>query len=387
MIRFLFALLKVVLVVVAAVWVAGHAGRVSLEWDEHIVETSAALLAAFIAVLMLLSFWAARFFDVLKTTPRLYRMHTQLRGYRKGQKLLGAAMQAIEDEKRGKARSLTRRAEKLLGISPAVSFIKNRIDHVAVAVSMPSGASATGRFLAQEQWGEAIAAVNEAQQRHKLSRKEARQQRAAILLERARKSLQAGHAVEAFEQARQADRLHPNWAPAIVLSAEALDAQHKPQAAAALIERAWDGTPHEQLADAYLALKTGQSDVTRASMVEKRVKRSLADPASRLFLARAFARAGMWGAARHHANVLAEEKPGRDAYHLLAQIEELEAGDSESAKEWRKKALEAPPDEAWVCASCKQPHERWQALCSSCGAFDALHWQSPPHAPRALKAL
>ncbi len=108
-------------------------------------------------------------------------------------------------------------------------------------------------------------------------------------------------------------------------------------------------------------------------------RKNPAQPASNLLQARALMRAGLWGQARHYANTLIKDHPGREAYELMAKIEESENHDIMAAQDWRRKAAEAAPDDAWICENCKQPHGHWQANCASCKSFNTLGWGTPLH--------
>lgn len=431
MIRIFFFLIKCVLLVVAAVWVADHTGKLSFEWEDVIVELPAALAFGAVFVFGWLTYQAAKIITALRTTPRLTRMHASLRASRQGQRLLGEALSAFGAQNERKGVSFLRRAEKLLGTSQVIDYVKaqaglpvmegaNAIAAVAensspfawrqvIEARMKEGqldeALTTAQSFAQKfpnlplpkkllfdvqmrrrSYDEAAGVLEQLRAAPSFSRKEWRGAKAALMAERARESLSRGHSTQAFEFAMQADRLMPRWVPALVLAARALSAQNKPREAATLIERAWDQTPHEQLGDTYLATR-GKTELQKAQAAEKMVKRRRDDKASRLLLARAYMRAGLWGQARLALKGLVEEAPHQDVFDLLARVEEKENGDTEAASEWRSKAMAAPPDEAWVCTSCHQPHAEWQGLCASCQHFNTLHWQTPRHKGQIAKTV
>lgn len=424
MIKFLIFLLKVILFVVVAVWVADRAGRVSFEWQDHVIETSAALAIGLIVLMMWASYKAARFISILHTTPRIYRMHARLRQQRQGHKMLSEAVNAIAEQKKGKSLLFLRRAEKLLGPSQVVDLVKSHLGNdakisapainISAEVNSPFAwrqvvehhlhehrlgeALQAAKMFAEKHpalplakkmlfdvhvrsrnWDAAMGTLEEMRLQHAMPRKDWRVVKAAVLAERARESLEHGHPVDAFDMAMQADRMHPNWVPAISMAARALAKQDKAKEASNLIERMWGTAAHEQLGDLYLALRTGKSDLQKAQAAEKLAKNSIANPASRLFVARALTKAGLWGQARSYAKALADEHPRKDYYELLAHIEDIQNHDPATAQEWRKLASSAPPDEAWVCGNCKQPHAEWQGLCQSCKGFNTLAWGVPLH--------
>jgi HemY protein len=96
-----------------------------------------------------------------------------------------------------------------------------------------------------------------------------------------------------------------------------------------------------------------------------------------LLVAEAFFKAGILAQARFKAQELAKEHPSREAFALLAKIEEADMHPG-AAKEWQIKAAESPLGEAWICSNCRQPHKNWQAVCNSCREFNTLSWQAQP---------
>lgn len=421
MIRLLTFLLKIIVLVFVAVWVAERAGKVTFEWKDSVIETSAALALGVIALLVVISYKTAKTIAAIRNTPRLYRMHNYLRQQRLGQKMLSDAVGAFSEQKKGKGVKFLRKAEKLLGPSQVVDLVKSHIGQqvteptsnaVAEASSpyawkqiieqhlrdnKPADALQTATSFAekhpqlpmakkllfdvlvrQKNWEKAMATLEQLRLGG-MSRKEWRDTKAALLTERAREALEHNHPIQAFEMTLQADRMHPNWVPTVLTAARSLTKQDKAKEAATLIERAWPNCGHEQLGDVYLALKTGRSDLQKAQAAEKLAKSSQSNPASRLLVARALTKAGLWGQARSYAKALADEHPRRDYYDLLAHIEDIQTNDKAAVAQWKNLAASAPPDEAWVCSSCKQPHGEWQGICQSCNSFNTLQWSTPLH--------
>ena len=61
---------------------------------------------------------------------------------------------------------------------------------------------------------------------------------------------------------------------------------------------------------------------------------------------------------------------------MLAEVEQAE-GDGEKARMCLAKAVDAPPDAAWLCRSTGEVRARWSAFGPD-GRFDSLHWGKPP---------
>ncbi len=424
MIKLALFILKVIALVWVAVWVAERAGKISFEWKDNVIETSAALALGGMALLMWFSYKAAKMIAAIRNTPRLYRMHNHLRQQRMGQKLLSDALGAFSEQKKGKGLKFLRKAEKLLGPSQVVDLVKTHVGEPVMGDS-PSSSSmmeptspyAWKQIIEQHlrdnkhpealqtatnfadkhaqlpmakkllfdvhvrlgHWDKALQVLELLRLQHAMPRREWRDTKAALLTERARDALEHGHEAQAFEWALQAERLHPFWVPTVLVAAHALAKQDKAKEAANLIERAWPNCGHEQLGDLYLSLRSGRNDLQKAQAAEKLAKNSPANPASRLLVARALTKAGLWGQARSTVQTLANEHPRHDYYDLLAHIEDIQTQDKTAVAQWKNLAASAPPDEAWVCTSCKQPHGEWQGTCASCHSFNSLSWAIPLH--------
>ena len=420
MIKLALFILKVIALVFVAVWVAERAGKISFEWKDNVIETSAALALGGVAFLMWLTYKASKMIFAIRNTPRLYRMHAHLREQRMGQKMLSDALGAFSEQKKGKGLKFLRKAEKLLGPSQVVDLVKTHVGEPVVAHIASDVMEATSPYAWKQiierhlkdnrhpealqtatnfsdkhpqlpmakkllfdvqvrlkNWDKALQVLELLRLNHAMPRRIWRDTKAALLTERARDALEHNHAAQAFEWALQAERLRPNWVPNILVAAHSLAKQDKAKEASSLIERAWPNCGHEQLGDVYLALRTGRSDLQKAQAAEKMTKNNLTNPASRLFVARALTKAGLWGQARSSAKALADEHPRRDYYDLLAHIEDIQTQDKNAVAQWQNLAASSPPDEAWVCDACKQPHGEWQGSCASCHSFNTLSWAMP----------
>ncbi|MBI3420359.1 MAG: hypothetical protein HY053_09525 [Proteobacteria bacterium] len=416
MIRLLGFLLKLGIVITLAVWAADRSGKVSIEWQDKVVETSTFLLVLAVAVVAFISYSTAKFFSYINHLPGTLRMRHRLSDFRKGERMLDRAVDALAQEKKKSALSFLRKAEKLLGPSQVGDLVRAQAGEAPILVDRGDYSSpfawreaiekhlqddrveeawALARNFAerhprlplpkkmlfevrlrQEQWGEAARMLDALREEGALPRREWRVQRAALLAEQARFALERNQAAEAFEYARQADRLHPGWIPALLLASRALAQQDKPREAASLIEKSWASSAHPQLGAVYLSLKTGKSDVKKAQGAENLARR-VEGPASQMLLGEALFRAGIYAQARYTAAELAKDHPSREVFTLLSKISHGERN-GPAAQEWQNKAAGSPLGEAWICTSCRQPHKHWQALCSACKAFNSLSWETQP---------
>lgn len=227
-------------------------------------------------------------------------------------------------------------------------------------------------------WIDAEATLASAQKHRALEAREVRRRRALILFERAKGARRAGRAEEALGLAREAHAIEPGFVPATVLAGELLVDAGRGQRARGLLAEAWRRMPHPELARVFGQSLKEVKATERVERLQKLVESTSEHPESRLALAEALLRAGLWGLARGHLEALAESRPSAKAYRLMAELEEKEGGEAEAARAWLIKASAAPPDPAWVCEACGAASEAWAIHCPACEAFDALAWRQPP---------
>jgi HemY protein len=70
----------------------------------------------------------------------------------------------------------------------------------------------------------------------------------------------------------------------------------------------------------------------------------------------------------------------RRLWLLIAEIEEVERGDTEAGRLAQRNALReaasADADPHWQCTNCRTDHASWQPKCSSCGSVATVQWVS-----------
>lgn len=418
MIKLVAFLVRILVIVGLAIYIADRSGRVTIEWQDSVIETSTFVLIIAITLAVAAAIMLVRVADRIRALPARYRLHRQLREQKKGQYFLSQAIEALGMEKKRRAFSFLKRAEKFLGPSQFIDLVKSQTQPPNVATAALADYSspyawreailqllkeermAEARALAERfankhpalplsrkllldiymqsgDWDAAISALDQLRVGHVLPRKDIRTMKAAVFAERAREAILKANPREGFEWAMQADRLRASWIPAIQQAVAALAAQDKPREAASLIAQVWPNAAHPQLAHAFLALKTGKNDLKTAQEAEKIARKMPEHPASQLLLAKAFLRANLLGQARHYAGELVKLEPSRSAYLLLAAVAEAEH-DRAAMDAAHDNAITAPPDAAWICRECKQPYAHWQALCKTCKGFDTLAWGAPP---------
>lgn len=193
-------------------------------------------------------------------------------------------------------------------------------------------------------------------------------------------SLQEDDPARAAEFEKQAFAADPAFAPAALAHAKRLAAAGSARRARAVLEQAWQARPHPDIGAAWLA---GDRDpLARVKAVEDLTHRNREHPESRLLMARAAIDAGLTGRARQELDALvAGGVPDRRTWLLMAELEEVEHGDTADARaaqaKWLRAAANAEGAPRWRCTSCGAEHNTWKPECPACGTVGRIAWSAP----------
>jgi HemY protein len=193
-------------------------------------------------------------------------------------------------------------------------------------------------------------------------------------------SLQEEDATRAAEFEKQAFATEPGFAPGALAHAKRLGEAGGARRARAVLEQAWVAAPHPDLGAAWLA---GEKDrLARVKSVEDLVHRNREHPESRLLMARAAIDAGLTGRARSELEAMvASRTADRRAFLMLAELEEVEHGDTADARaaqaKWLRAAANAQGAPRWRCGGCGAEHGAWKPECPACGAVGRIGWSAP----------
>lgn len=426
----------------AAAWLADHPGDLVLTWQGWQVRGPVAALALAALALVLVTWGLHGLWLWLRRGPGRYVSGRRLRRREQGYRALSEGLVAIAAGDASQARRLARRAGDLLDRAPLTLLLEAQsaqlagdeatagqafrrmlatpetellalrglvnqaikagdipaaLDHARRARTLRTDSAwalATVAELAARAgaYGEAEAAVAEAERRKLVARDEGERRRAALLTARAREERARGDTQAARDAVREAHKRAPDLVPAAVLAAE-MAAAERPGSAAKVIEETWARAPHPDLAAAYIA---GAMDpLARLRALEKLARTNPDHPETRLALASAAVEAALWGEARRHLEPLVAPaaRPNIRACRLMAEIEERERGDGAAARRWLALAATEATDAAWLCGACHAAHATWAPACPTCGAIATLAWRAqtrtlPPAAvlPAAVAA-
>ena len=417
----------------ASMWLADNPGRVSIDWQGYLIETSAAVLVAVLALLAFLSALTYRLWILLRGVPAGVARHRRDSRRRRGYLALSRGMVAVaagDSEEAGRQAgradglleepSLTmllsaqsaqlngdeKAAEKFFRDmlnSPDMEFLglrglltqsmkNNDTDESlkwarrAFRLKPESDWVASTLFdltVHQALWAEADEALAGALRRKQVSAAEAARSRAVLNHQMSLAAEADGDKSRALKLARKACADAPDLVPAQVRLAGLLAASGKDRKAVQGLETAWGALPHPDLAEAYWPVGGDADAMARMKAAQQLAAAQPKHPASLLMLARAALDARLWGEARQHMKDIAAsgEPVSRACCQLMAELEEAEHNDMAAAREWLVRAANAEPDPAWVCEDCGNAADTWTALCGGCGGFNTFHWRTPVRVP------
>jgi HemY protein len=426
MIRLILFLIVAVALALLAAWFADHPGRVSLVWQGMQIETSVAVAvvaAVVAAVIVVLAFEILR---LVRAAPRRLRAHRRHARTDRGYQALSQGLVAAAAGDAAAAKALNRRAEKLLDHRPATLLLsaqsaqlegdegaararfQQMLQHPEteflglrglLAQSIKDGDTTSALSLARRAqlrrpntpwvlttlfelqtqaglWEEALGTVDDMARHKQIDRPTATRWRAILYHQLAVARRQEGRPYEALSLARKAHKLLPGLAPIAVQASELAEQTSQPRVVRKVLEAAWQAQPHPALAQAWLAQAGGQSPAERLKHAEKLHQLEPDHLESDLMLAEQAIAARQWQSARNTLERARKRGPTASVYRLLAEVEQAE-GQGEKARAWLAKAVDAPPDPAWLCPATGEARASWSPFGPD-GRFDSLRWGSPP---------
>ncbi|MHB2168426.1 heme biosynthesis HemY N-terminal domain-containing protein [Alsobacter sp. R-9] len=180
----------------------------------------------------------------------------------------------------------------------------------------------------------------------------------------------------ALQKVQEAVKLAPALVPAVALMSRLLARRGDLRKASRVVETAWSQSPHPDLADAYLAVRIGDSVRDRLTRAEKLLSLTPRDPEARLAVAQAALAARQFDKARKVVGPLLEEgRPPVRVCLLMADLEEAEHEHGGAVREWLARASRAPRDPAWIADGVIA--DRWAPISPVTGRLDAFVWGTP----------
>ncbi len=203
--------------------------------------------------------------------------------------------------------------------------------------------------LAAGDWAAALQLVEDGAKRKIAPPVVAERTRAALLAASAA-TLETDPSAEAralaLEQASEAAKLRPGFAPGVVVAARLLAAAGRSSRAASLIEQAWKTAPHPALALAYRDLVSDETPPQRARRLQGLAAQNPEARESRILMAEQALLAGDPAAARAELEPLEAEPVTRRTAGLIARVA-FAQNRREEARAWVARAQAAPEEPDW----------------------------------------
>ncbi|MDA9208299.1 heme biosynthesis protein HemY [Octadecabacter sp.] len=209
---------------------------------------------------------------------------------------------------------------------------------------------------------------------------------AVLALSEAKSIFEDGQSIEAREAAIEANRLSPDLVPAAVMAAQTYIEQDNKRAAARVIKKAWEVTPHPDLAATFAAIVLDEDAAARLKRFKPLTKLKPAHPETKMLMAELHIAAEDFPEARRDITELVAESPTARSLTLMAAVERGEGSADAVVRGWLAKALTASRGPQWICDNCQHIHPAWEPVCSNCSSFDTLTWRNAPEGEVSMPA-
>ncbi len=434
MIRVLVFIAVLVALAFGAAWLVERPGEVVMTVEGYRVETSvlaAVGLVAALSFVLMLTWWLLR---TLLRLPATIGFAARARRRARGFSAVSRGMIAVGAGDPRAARRNAEDAGKLIGDEPLVLLLKAQAAQMAGDRPAAEGAfkrmledpdtrvlGLRGLFVEARRKGDAAAARAYAAEASRLAPTVAwsgealleyqcadsdwaaalatlergaraidkasyRRQRAVLLTAEALSRAEREPDL-ALQKAQEAVKLAPALVPAVTLLARLHARRGDLRKASRAIETAWSKEAHPDLAEAYVAVRPGDSARDRLSRAEKLLSLTPREPEARIAVGQAAFAARDFDRARAVLAPLLEGRPPVRVCLLMADIEE-ECDASGSVREWLSRASRAPRDPAWIADGVIS--DRWAPISPVTGRLDAFVWGTPVEqlsAPRPERAV
>lgn len=207
---------------------------------------------------------------------------------------------------------------------------------------------------------------------------------AVLALSEAKDILSDESSIETQEKSIEANRLSPDLIPAAVMAAKSYIKQGKPKLATRLLKKAWETSPHPDLAAAFAAIEPEETPSQRIKRFTVLTKAMPADPETKMLLAELNIANEDFPEARRSLGDLAETDPTARSVTLMAAIERGEGAPDAVVRGWLARALTVSRGPQWICDNCQHIHVGWVPICENCSGFDTLAWKRPPLSQMAM---
>ena len=194
----------------------------------------------------------------------------------------------------------------------------------------------------------------------------------------ARDALTEGDDAEAEAMAVEANRLAPTLVPAAALAAELYLKAGKPKQAVKVLKKAWEASPHPDLAAVFAAIDPDETPDARLARFGPLIQKHPDHPETRMLQAELNLARDDFPSTERALGELPETMPTARSLAIMAAIERGRGAPDHVIRDLLTKALTASRGPQWCCDKCHNIHADWVPICTNCGAFDTLSWVEPP---------
>ncbi len=405
-------------------WIFDRPGKVIIEWQGWILETSVPILISSISIIVIVSILVIFFISWVYRRPSKILKHIQNKRKIRGIKALteGLAAIAVGDIKKATIanktvrknldqpplsalleaqvsiisddtvsaqktfkKMLKYRETELLGLKGLISISKKNGNFESALKYIQSASNLNqntpwintqklelATFL--KNWNIAKDTVENMRELKKTAKNRLI---ALINIEIARLENNNSNLYEALNIAEQANRMLKGFSPAACLIASIKFKLKNERGLKKLLEQTWKKDPHPSVAENMRQLSFNKDPLKRMNAIKDLVKENSNLHESRLEIAQEAISCKIWGVAKKHLDQLVSNSPSVRTHRLMAKLFQEQYGDKESANKWLNKALNAPSDPEWICEACFKIHVDWTVACMSCNSLDSIIWNSP----------
>ena len=192
--------------------------------------------------------------------------------------------------------------------------------------------------------------------------------------------------IEKREASIEANRLSPDLVPAAVMAAHSYIEQGKPRYATRVLKKAWEMSPHPDIAAAFAAIVPDETSQARIKRFTALTRLNKDHPETKMLLCELNIANEDFPAARRALGDLVETDPDARSVTLMAAVERGEGASDTVVQGWLARAISVPRGPQWICDNCQHIHTEWNPICDNCSSFDTLAWKRPPQSEVAMPA-
>lgn len=433
MVQALWFMIKIGLLVAAAIWVAERPGQVVINWLDYTVTIHFGLFLLLSLATILLALFVYRLIRMLVGMPQTLARYGEKRRREKGYKALTVGMSAVAagDAKaaalnarkvarylpddnglplllRAQAARLNGNEEEALQHFSALSGNKDTVFlgvRGLMQAALDHGRSDNALALARHalkdhprqpwlvklgydleienhNWEQALTLLGKARKSGVVPAATLERDEPALLLAQADDHYDKGESKSVLSCLKEAHRKAPDFIPAALRLAEYYVTHGKTRAATKVIEDVWPRADHPEFVALWARLapthkKSDKANARRIAWFERLLALKPDSVNGHIALAQACMAQGLWGEAEAHLKQASALGGDRRVYKLLAELGRQTGEDQARITEWLEKAAEAPQEKSWICQQTGRLYDQWSPVAKPHGAFNTIVWGHP----------